>query len=450
MKGLGRKLTGLTGFLAAATVATVGFFAPTAVEAQGFRGGMMEAMRPTYSSDDLRILSDVFELSDDQRIIIQVLIDDYSESFRAGAAVVREEMETIFQQLRDGGNRENWREMIEKAQAPLEAWRKKADNLNNQFLADFKATLTEPQVERWPTFERRMRREKGMPQGALSGERVDLFKVVDSMDLKEYRDQIDPVLETYAVQLDEALRQRESDMQRAEQDIRQAMQNMDFDKGLAAIDRQSKLRMRIRDTNEMFAQQIRGVLPQALGDEFYHNVLEAGYPQVYNDTWGQRLFEAALNLPDIDETLRGSIDAFRTAHEQRLAAINDRLTKAIRENEPKQLQRQIRMMQARMNNERPQPVEDPVRDLMRERSDMEQLAATQLRSLLTDAQWEKLPRREERMRDGGGPGGQFRGGQQFGGGQQRGGGQQPQRGRDGGAGGGGRGGNRGGNGNGGF
>lgn len=420
MKGLGRTLTGLTGFLATAAIAAASFLAPVSVEAQGFRGGMMEAMRPAYSSDDLRILADVFELNDDQRAIAQLLIDDYSESYRSGAAVVREEMERMFQELREGGNRENWREMIEQAQAPLEAWRKKADGLNNQFLNDFKATLTESQVEQWPAFERRMRREKGIPQGVLSGERVDLFKVVDSMELEEYEQELDPILDAYAAQLDEALRAREVDMVRAEQDIRDAMQNMDFDKGLAAIDRQAKLRTRVRDTNEMFAMQIRGVLPQDLGTEFYNSVLEAGYPQVYNDTYGQRLFEAALALPDIDTALRGSIEAFQTAHEQRLASFNDRLVKAIRENEPKQFQRQIRMMQARMNGERPEGVEDPVRDLMRERSEMEQIAADQLRSLLTDAQWEKLPRRSERMRDGGNQ----RGGGMFGGGQQRGGQQQ--------------------------
>ncbi len=423
MKGLGRTRNGLTGFLAAATVATAGLLAPISVNAQagGFRGGMMEAMRPAYSTEDLRILSDVFELSEDQRIITQVLIDDYSENFRSGAAVVREEMERMFQELREGGNRENWREMIEQAQAPMEAWRKRAEGMNDQFLADFKATLTEAQVERWPTFERRMRRERGIPQGVISGERIDLFKLVDTEELKEYREQIDPILEAYETQLDEALRQRENDTVRAEQEIREAMQAMDFDKGLAAIDRQAKLRTRVRDTNETFAMQIRSVLPQDLGDAFYHRVMQSGYPQVYNDTYGQRLFKAALALPEIDDSLRASIEAFQTAHSQRLATMNDRIVRAIRENEPRQFQRQIRAMQARMNNQRPEPVEDPVRELMTERNEMEQLAADQLRSILTDAQWEQLPRRNERMRDGGQRGGQFGGGQ-FGGGQRGGGG----------------------------
>src|SRR5690606_19503052 len=140
---------------------TAGLLAPISVHAQagGFRGGMMEAMLPAYSTEDLRPPSGVFQLSWDQRLITQAPIDDYSENFRSGPAVVREEMERMFQELREGGNRENWREMIEQAQAPMEAWRKRAEGMNDQFLADFKATLTEAQVERWPTFERRMRRE---------------------------------------------------------------------------------------------------------------------------------------------------------------------------------------------------------------------------------------------------------------------------------------------------
>ncbi len=96
--------------------------------------------------------------------------------------------------------------VLERIMAPLNSWRTEKTQMLEKFMSDLKSQLGPQQLERWPSFERALRRERLLPDGDLSGESVDLFAVLTRMQLTPAEQEaVKQPLAAYELMLDEAL-----------------------------------------------------------------------------------------------------------------------------------------------------------------------------------------------------------------------------------------------------
>ncbi len=383
---------------------------------QGFGGGAFRSLQdinePEYNARDIVVVTDVLTLDEGQRTLVQAFLDEYQGQFREESDNYREKIDEIRESIRDGGMEgRDWREMIEPIREATEEFRGVRSQLGEQFVSDLQAGLTLEQTEQWPEVERVKRRQKLAPRGVLSGESVDLVMVADgAVTEPTERARLDTILNDYAMQLDQALQQREADMLIVEEEAVEAFRGGDLDAAMSAIEHQLRLRIRVRDINEQFARQIEAELG---GDHpaFKQAYLEAAYPSVYGEDYYEELFAAALNLPDLDETQRENVTTLQQSFEQRMITIDQDLARTVRENEPKRMEQMVEMMRARMeggDRNGMAMAEDPIREGFNNRREIGEQFKSQLEGLLRPEQAEELPsppRRPQRGQGWGGPGG---------------------------------------------
>jgi len=405
--GCHRFRTGLAAVLLAGAVA---FGSARPAAAQGGGGpnfGIAEINTPEFSRRDLPIIVDVLELDAAQQDIVEVFLDGYTEAFTKLREEAQNELDFMREEMQNArradGSGFDWRDMVEEMMSRMEGYRDRRDVLGYEFVANVQSMLSEQQMERWPKFERTMRRQQLVPKGMLSGESVDLFQIVATGGLTEADHlTIEPVLSEYELQLDAALLARESDMEKAEEAFRDAVRafgagELDVKDVLSAVERQRKLRVRIRDVNEMYVSQIVAILPDAeSAARFQATYKEAAYPRIYRETYGEEALAAAINLPDLDENVRVSIEGVADAYEARLAQFNEKIERITREEEPRQAEKWITMMASRMSGGDAGRPEDPIREAFEEREEYEDQVVGQLRAMLTEDQARQLPRRSQR------------------------------------------------------
>jgi len=379
----------------------------------GGQGGFGDLMRlgdfeqPEFSTRDIPTMVNVLGLDEVQRDIITGFVEQYQADFNAENEKFRDDMARLREQLREeGGANIDWRDRIEPLRARMESTTTARRTMRDTLLNDVKAVLLAQQLEKWPAYERVLRRRYSLPRGLISGERVDLFAVVESAGLDESsRLAIAPVLADYELQLDDAIVRRDQDMQRAEEDIRDAFQSMDIDLARQAIERQRKLRVRLRDINDQFATQIESNLADPA--PFRAAYRDAAFPQIYRETWGMLSFESALAIDGLDPATRSSIEALHDQFTQRIAQLNEQLERVYREEEPKRGERMLQMFTERLNAADNTPgggfqrMEDPIRLAEQQRSEYERQMVEQMSAMLTPEQVALLPADPRRPGDRG-------------------------------------------------
>jgi hypothetical protein len=225
--------------------------------------------------------------------------------------------------------------ILEKVMKPLDAWRVEKAQMKDKFLSDLRNQLGPQQLERWPSFERALRRERMLPAGDLSGESVDLWAVMGRMQLSSAEEEATRAAVTaYEIALDEALSAREARIKELEPALAEAMRAMNFDRGADLQDQVMTARIAVRAANDGGIDSLAQALG-ARGAEFRQRALEAGYPDVYRTHPVMVLMQQARALDSLTEDQVSKIDAlmaeFRTACEAEDAKLYD----AVRAEEPK-------------------------------------------------------------------------------------------------------------------
>ncbi|MGI9014597.1 MAG: hypothetical protein ACR2GY_10160 [Phycisphaerales bacterium] len=424
-------MTRFSGKLAAAVVtAAVASGGPALAQFEGFGDD-----RPEFSPRDLSRMTDMLRLDGGQRELVSHFLNEYQTGFNELSAAYEAKEEALRDELREGGaGRDNWRDLLEPVRALQTDRRRENRALRDEFITNVQSVLSPEQVERWPAWEREMRRRRDLPQGFLAGESVNLFDVVDeSIPDPAERLKIQPLLEEYDLRLDEALERRAKDLADIENAFRDILRNADFDEAMKRAEDQRKLRTRIRDLHDDYANRIASELsnPQPFRIAFR----EKAYPDVYRDTYGETIFNTVLTM-DLEPATADAVAVLSEQFFLRLNQINESLERTVRQYDPTSIERRIGMVQARMRGEQ-MDFEDPIRKAMQARSDYEEGMIKQLHAMLTPEQIESLPdaprnRGGERGRGGGfdirnvpgsgGGGGGGGGGGRGGGGGNRGGG----------------------------
>ena len=263
--------------------------------------------------------------------------------------------------------------------------------LKDEFENDLMLLLPDEQAEAWPGVERHLRRLNTLSKGQFAGESLDLYRLLDESVPEALPGAT--MLEDYELRLDDTLSERNQYLTESEVDSFLAWAEQDFDKSLALIERESDLRMAVRDVNDEFIQTIASSLDESQASAFRQAGREKAYQSVYRKTREQRLFTRAKEIEGLDSDVLDAVTNLESAYLQELAVANDQLVAATHDYQPGQKKRMIEMMQqfrsGSMQFDRPPT--NPIMDGHRQRRSLGQRYAKQLKSILTTEQFESLP-----------------------------------------------------------
>jgi hypothetical protein len=294
----------------------------------GMFGGGAQMYEPSVSSRDLDSFAQLFGLDASQKDAAKMLFDAYQQQFTGAAKKVREEQDAIREELRESRDPELFAEMREKTAA----WQKSRNEMEKSFLGDFKAVLTDDQATKWPKFERVRRRETTVSRGLMSGERVDLFKLVDEMKLPaEQRKTLDPVLDQYEMDLDRELIERNKMQDEIQEKVRDLFS--DPEKADEWIKKGREAAVKVRDVNRKYASQLETQLPAEKREAFDTAFRKESFPQIYRDSYYTRVVEAAGKLTDLDDNQKSGIAAIRDQYFRDLQTMQRDMEKAQEESE---------------------------------------------------------------------------------------------------------------------
>ena len=374
------------------TVALVGALAATAVApAQfGLSGGIGEAFRPSFTSRDVQLAVQMLELDDAQKFILETLYDDYDSEFNTGVDGFRQNVTSLRTKINTDNPDPG--QIMRVVFGTINEWRVESRQLADQLMEDLEGLLNDQQLEYWGSFNRKLFRLKYIKNGQLPGEKLDLLNDVRDLDLgADMTLLLQPWLDEYEQQLDAALHRREEYMQTSQTALIEAIQEENYNVGIEVAARQVALRKGVRDVNEQYTLTIAAALPDEVGQKFIESIRSRTYPRVYRRTPAMRVFDAALELEDLDSAMLEAINEIRLAYLSEVDVFNTHLVQMIRDFKPLEIKSKVEQAAARLGGGKTNRLTDPTRAEFTKRSAISRRYIDQLKSLLTAEQFASLP-----------------------------------------------------------
>lgn len=439
-------------------------------------GGMRdvrELLEPDFVRRDVPLFVQQLELDDAQSIIVTTLMDDYDADYAAASGRVNEqlaqmgremfqsmvtpEMRTRFEeearsireeieQMREqaGGEldpeqiRGVWRDRMGRLQQQmmeeqgengvgarisammgemfdrLQAWQAEKARMRSSFVDGLQAQLRDDQLSLWPAFERFLVREKSLPRARLSGEDLNLFVAVDEAELSdESLAKLEPILDEYELNLDDALRRRDQAVVQGSAAMYQAIQRGDITGAVRAMERQVQMRANLRDLHDRYRAQLVAALGET--DEsrgLDRRILEMGFERIFRPTPTDRLFETVLELPDLSPEQIEAVLELQNAFLLEMSNTNQQLLAVTRRHEPQQqveeAERFVSVLSSLMAGAfnpagfgMGMEAENPIQEVMQRRGESGRAYRQRIESLLTPEQLAQLPEQRERGAGGG-------------------------------------------------
>jgi hypothetical protein len=375
---------------------------PAAHAQFGGRASFGEAFQPDILQRDLTLMISTLHLEDWQRPILETLVEDYMTAFNTGVEGVKERMKAAADRAREGGGASNAAgrdRILEAVMKEWGAWRTEKRQLFDKFVENLQSQLGPQQRDLWPKFDRALRRERQLPEGELSGESVDLWTVSAQLQLTPNEaEAIRPAMDVYEAALDEALVNRMLRSEELESEMKQAMSEMNYDKGADIQDRIVALRVLVRNTNDEGIEKVAIALGER-GPEFRTAALKAGYRDSFRPHPVMVVIDQALQFENLTEQQRQQITELRAELEGVSNEANQRYYEMIRVEEPKVPRRKVQMQIDRQRNGgrtvQPTPqgmnMSDPIVKMRVEREQLGEPFRQRLMAILNPDQQSELP-----------------------------------------------------------
>jgi hypothetical protein len=305
-----------------------------------------EAFRPDIMQRDLSLMAQQLQLEEWQRPVVEALIGDYTTAFNTGVEALKDRMRTASENaVRSGA--QGGDQTLQKVLEPLAGWRAEKEQMLAKFNADVRSQLGAQQLERWPAFERALRRERLLPEGDLSGERVDLFAVLARMQPTPAEEQSTaPVLAQYEGSLDQALVARSRRSKEVLPRLEAAMSAMDYENMGDLQDQVMQASVAVRDVNDAAVESIAAAMG-ARGPDFRRAALEEGYADVYRIHPVMVLMQQVRKLPSLSPEQVAQVDALMAEFAAACDEANAKLAAVVRTEEPKAAKRRAKAMMDR-------------------------------------------------------------------------------------------------------
>ncbi|CAG1003701.1 hypothetical protein PHYC_03085 [Phycisphaerales bacterium] len=327
------------------------------------------------------------------------------EGYASEMDQVRKTQRSAFEDARraseDTGDHGVFMEKMPKIETEFKA---ASDRLEKALFADLRALLSTPeQEEKWAGVERMRRREVGLRGASLSGEGVDLIDLVAGLKPEpESSEELRAVLDEYELQLDRALEAKIKAMGEAPQfGMFGGPDEKSMEKMQEAAKVAKEVGKRIQEINVQNGRKIGGLLADASRAAFEEELRRRSFPRVYRPSRVTKDLEGAMGLSDLTSDQREQLTSLRTSYERDLAGVNDRWANAIKENEGNDQEGTIAtgagVMRFSMGEE-----PEALKEAKKARREVDEKAADRIKSILTAAQREKLPKAPAGREDGDG------------------------------------------------
>lgn len=370
----------------------------------GRGGGMMGGNwdEPTINSKEIERYAQIIKMTPDQVENAKGMLEGFNTEYNAVRAEMRKAFESMRDEARESGDNSIWRD----AGKLMQGFQKKVEKIETQYFDDVKLLLTEDQIAKWPAVERARRRDKSVPRGGLlSGEGVDLVKIVGDLKLRDADAQaVQPLLDQYETDLDRVLEARDKAYEEGTSQGAALFMNQQMDKIDELFDKARDAAAKVKEVNKRYARQVEAGLPEDRRAEFEKEVRTASFPRVYRPNYVSRSFDTALGLQDLTSEQKTQITQIKSNYEQQIAPLQDKLAASIEETEMTRTAMQMMGMGGGGNEGSAE-----LRDARRE---IEEGTFEKIKGVLTPDQQGKLPERPQRgnWRDmvpggAGGPGG---------------------------------------------
>jgi len=443
--------------IAVALTATLATNAGAQIQRLALSGIERDALQPYYVRSDLAIFAETLKLSDDQRTIVDSIFADYEAAIGKGTSDVRSQLrelaplrratDDLQRETRDRLRkrsrtmRDELRKKIEEAadaetrsrllddfqkqvrelqnelqdtsrsdaaQDPeltrqtgeiLQSWEQRKRQIRTKLESNTQTVLDAGQAARWTALDRTLRRRKTIGRGQLSGESVDLTRLVDELAFEPATAApLAEVIDAYEIDLDGALRARNDGADATRDEQLRLLREGVFDLGKSIGRDRVELHVAVRDVNEAYVQRLIAALPEAAASRLRHAYNIRAFPRVYRATRGTRAFDAAKQVQGLGEETAETIGSLEAAYRAQLAQMNDRLREVIRRNEPDEHRRRFERLAAAGKGKRLDPAEDPIRALYDARREFDSQYITNIEGLLTEEQLAQMPRSARSLR----------------------------------------------------
>lgn len=286
---------------------------------------------PPVTSTELKAYAQVLGLTPEQ----VEDADGMLEAMQAEFAQIQGERQSAMEAMRkEYEDSKDVQQLMRDAPAIMQAFCDKRSAIERGFFDDLRLTLTPEQDEKWSAMERLRRRERTLAPGMLSGESVDLVKVMRELDLPEsVRADVREALSGYEAELDRALIERNQFRERQQDAIQIGGAPPDLGKMQELTTKSREASAKVRDVNRRHARLIRGMLPDDLGAAFDARISALAMPDVYGPSRVTRLLDAAGGLDDLTAEQRRALQDLREAYRRESASANEAWARAIEEDE---------------------------------------------------------------------------------------------------------------------
>ncbi len=296
----------------------------------GMMGGAMGDLPATITRRELNSYADLLRLNADQKEAAKTLFEGYQAAIRTQTDAMDENRRSIGEKFREG-DREGGMQLMREQMTKLRDERAK---IEKSFTSDLQALLTPEQAGQWSRFERTRRRDATIARGRLSGEGVDLVRVVDEAALDaDAKAKAQPVLEEYEDALDKELTRRNAAYDAAREAMSKAFQEGNPESGQKSMEEARAAGVKVRDLNKAYARRLLDVLPEDKKLALDLAVKKASFPRVYREAHPSKELAAAAGFSDLDPSQKDGIKALQESYHKQLSAANDKLAKATEERE---------------------------------------------------------------------------------------------------------------------
>ena len=333
------------------------------------------------------------------------------EGAEAMTEEARQEMRETFRsrmQEMHGSFREEMEERMEQPEtqtsfAEQRALYQRFDSLRRSMNAETEeailAILAEEQIALWDTVIRRIRRERLLPDGRISGESFNVEPFTrDAMSGadEEVRDAVATIVNVWTIDLDDALLRRDAFDATSRVKAMELMTARDS----VALERlvldRLKLQQVVRNINDTAVESIASAMSDEEGSAFKRDAVQDGYGRWLRNARSLRAIEAALQLEDLEESLRTAIVELQGDCTAAMAEQDERVLDAVRQyEEPREL-RYIRGMEGDWSGRDRE--DTPLDEATQRRSDVDQEYIEALTDLLGEERASELPGMRSRER----------------------------------------------------
>ena len=364
--------------------------APRASAQFGGKAGFSEAFKPDLLPRDMTMIVETLKLEDWQRPIVQSLLEDYQDSFKTGTDAIREKMINSAKTQKNGGAKD-----MRSLLAPIEAWIPEKERLYEDLMSSIKTQLGPNQQERWPQFERAVRRARSLDDSDLSGEGVDLISIIRQMQLQQsVLEAAQPALDQYEITLDAALIARDKQITALLPKFTDAMETMDMQTGSTLQGQIMVVRVAVRDIQDDSIEKITMMLPAPFAQDFRTRALSQGYREVFQPDPLSSFFAAVLNLNDLTSEQKTGIQALLKTWDEEFTVLQTRMLETTRADEPKKASRKILASAAKKaakdGSTTPEVPPDLLIPLRNEKNQLVQKTRESVLQLLTQDQTDRL------------------------------------------------------------